>query len=132
MMRNERALHKLAEFCWQCGSRVRGEGSICTNCGAVRVPEERMPSLAIPANGWYAPPEPFDVPKRYRNTASRPLEEDQGTSSGSGAPADADANAAAFPELSRQPTASETRRAALARWMRGLFGEESEQPQGHA
>lgn len=128
MMKGEQTVKKPADFCWKCGSRVRGEQHICMNCGAVRVAEERMPLLAIPENGWYEIEGAFDVPKRYKSTASRPLQEEIEPTSEQ----PQGGTAGPFSELARQPTASETRRAALARWMRELLGGESEQPQGQA
>lgn len=133
MLWNGQSEKKPAEFCWKCGSRVRGEQHICMNCGAVRVAEERMPQLAIPANGWYEEPGAFEVPKRYKSSASRPIQDELEPPREQPQQEDAaTATPAPFGELARQPTASESRRAALARWMRDMLRSDPEQPQGQA
>jgi hypothetical protein len=66
-----READQMAKRCWQCDAKLPSTGSLCARCGATRVQEERVPNLAIPANGWYAPPDVTDVPKRYASRQTR-------------------------------------------------------------
>ncbi|MGH2484530.1 MAG: hypothetical protein ACRDHE_00825 [Ktedonobacterales bacterium] len=49
--------------------------------------DDRVPNLAIPANGWFAPPDITDLPKRY---ASRQTRTDTTASAATPAPSDVD------------------------------------------
>ena len=62
---------QVTKRCWQCDAKLPSTGTLCARCGATRVREEQKPHLAIPANGWYAPPDINDVPKRYSNKPTR-------------------------------------------------------------
>jgi hypothetical protein len=66
-----READQMAKRCWQCDAKLPNTGTLCGRCGATRVHEERVPNLAIPANGWYAPPDVTDVPKRYASRQTR-------------------------------------------------------------
>lgn len=62
---------QMAKRCWQCGAKLPSTGNLCGRCGATRVKEERVSQLAIPANGWYAPPDLNIVPRRYSSHQTR-------------------------------------------------------------
>ena len=59
--------HQLSrDTCWNCGSVLRLDQSVCVNCGASRVAGARQVHLATPSNGWYVTEDEHDLPRRYR------------------------------------------------------------------
>ncbi|MGH2515703.1 MAG: hypothetical protein ACRDHP_08610 [Ktedonobacterales bacterium] len=94
MVWGKQAVQKLTESCWQCGRRLKAEQTICMACGAVRVPEDLAPKLAIPTNGWYEPTEPFHIPTRFGHASSRPVTEEEAHAAGEKV---AQAHESAFP-----------------------------------
>ena len=62
---------QVVQRCWHCNAKLPSTGNLCGRCGATRVHEQHAQRLAIPANGWYSPPDITDVPKRYTSRQTR-------------------------------------------------------------